>query len=150
MNAISFLIKEHDKVRTVMADITNESHRIETKRQMFDDLAKDLIRHETMEETVWYPQLQKNAEVKKIIQHLISEEEAASKAIKAIKRLQAIDDENEWFEAFLKLKKDVEHHANEEETDLFPKIESLLDEKELEIIGKEMYQFKQEYKENVK
>ena len=45
MNAIDFLIKEHDKVRKILTDISDNSHHEDIKRQMFDSLAQELIRH---------------------------------------------------------------------------------------------------------
>lgn len=146
MNAILLLIKEHEKVRAAMAEITDDSHRFETRKKMFQELSAELIRHETMEQSVWYPQIQINAEVKNTIEHLIAEEKSAAKTVNAIKNLSDIKEDDKWLETFMKLKKDVEHHADEEETALFPKVARLIDEKELERIGKEMYDFKQEYK----
>lgn len=140
MNAISFLLKEHEKVRTVFAEIMEETHRMETKKKMFADFSPELVRHETMEETIWYPLLSKNEDLQKIIEHLITEEKAASKTIK---ELQHLNDDDKWLETFKKLKKDVEHHADEEESKLFPKVKKLLDDKTLEEIGKEMYDYKQ-------
>ena len=55
MNAIDFLIKEHEKVKKMLADIADDSHREETKHKMFASLCDELIRHEVMERTVWYP-----------------------------------------------------------------------------------------------
>ncbi len=49
MNAIEFLIKEHNKVRALLVDIADESHQFDTQKTRFDLLAQDLIRHENME-----------------------------------------------------------------------------------------------------
>lgn len=143
MNAIDFLLKEHEKVRAVFSDITDESKRMETKKKLFSELSNDLTRHEIMEETVWYPKLIAEDNLQEIIEHLIKEEKAASESIEEIKQT---DNDDEWLKAVIKLKKDVEHHAHEEETKLFPKVEKLLETKELEEIGKEMYEYKQSHK----
>lgn len=144
MNAIDFLIKEHDKVRKMLTDISDSSHQYETKRKLFDKLCADLLRHETMEEEVWYPQLKRKTELYSTIKHLISEEKHAEKEIKTI---QKITDQAEWENKFLTFKKNVEHHAKEEEEKLFPQVKKILSEKELEEIGKEMFTFKQQYQE---
>jgi hemerythrin superfamily protein len=52
---------------------------------------------------------------------------------------------NKWEEKFHKLKTDVEHHAKEEENNLFTKVKDILTEEELENIDKEMHRFKYEY-----
>lgn len=86
MDAIDFLTKEHEKVRNAFAEIKDESHREETQRKLFDTLCAMLIRHETMEQKLWYPRLKKFNNLDKIIKHLISEEKDAEKMIKELKK----------------------------------------------------------------
>lgn len=142
MNAIDFLLKEHEKVRKILADISDESHREETRKKKFEMLCQDLIRHETMEQKIWYPYFKNNSQLTEIINHLISEEKSAHKKIK---KFNTIKTETEWKEKFSELKKDIEHHATEKETKLFPLVKKLLNDMDLERIGKEMHQFKEEY-----
>ncbi len=142
MNAIDFLINEHNKVRKMLADIDDESHKEETKHKMFNELCIELIRHETMEQTVWYPYLKKDEKIVKEIGHLLSEEKSAAKAIESFQKNLT---DNEWEKKFHQFKKDVLHHANEEETELFPRVKKVLDEKRLEEIGKDMREFKLEF-----
>lgn len=82
MNAIDFLIKEHNKVRKTLTDISDNSHRYDTKREMFDSLCQDLLRHETMEHKVWYPHFKNNPKLSSTVQHLLTEENGAEKTIK--------------------------------------------------------------------
>lgn len=139
MNAILFLKKEHDKVRRTFLAISSESHRFSTKKEMFSLLCQDLMRHEIMEEEVWYPHFRNNKQLEKTLKHLITEEK---NSIKTIKEFEKIKSQDEWEEKFLQFKHDVEHHAEEEETKLFPYVEKILDKNELEIIGKAMREFK--------
>lgn len=139
MNAISFLINEHNRFRKTFNDISETSHRDETKRKMLSDLCKDLVRHETMEQNLWYPHFKDKDEFKDIVKHLVSEEKTAAGVIKDLEKAKS---QKEWQEKFLKLKHDVEHHANEEETKLFPRVKNFLSEKKLEEIGKEMSELK--------
>ncbi len=143
MNAIDFLVKEHDKVRKVLAEIKKKTHRFTTRVSMFDDLCADLVRHETMEQKIWYPHFRKNKKLKTEVKHLLSEEAHAEKAIKSF---NAVMTEKEWDAKFAKFKKAVEHHAHEEEYKLFPNVEEMLDKTELEKIGKDMRVFKKKYK----
>ncbi|HVY53311.1 MAG TPA: hemerythrin domain-containing protein [Gammaproteobacteria bacterium] len=139
MNAIKYLLREHNKFRKMLSAIAEESHRYETKKKMFDNLTSDLTHHEKMEELVWYPYLKSKAPLASTIKHLVSEEKTAEKEIFQI---EAVDDEEEWDEKFIKFKKDVEHHAREEEKSLFPKVAKFLDEQELKDIGNKMQKFK--------
>ncbi len=142
MNAIKFLIKEHDKVRTMLSDISNDFHRAETKRKLFDELSQELLRHEKIEQTVWYPLLKKNKALTDLIPHLISEEKSAARAVNAIEKITS---QGDWEEKFSEFRSDVEHHAKEEETKLFPQVENILSQSELEKIGKEMLEFKHDF-----
>lgn len=142
MNAIDFLCKEHDRVRKMLMDISEGSHFYETKKKLFHTLSHDLLRHEEMEHKVWYPCFKEKLD--KTVKHLISEENHAEQAIKRFKHLRT---EAEWEKEFTKFKHDVEHHAREEEHNLFPRVEKLLTEKELDEIGKKMYEFKKAHAE---
>lgn len=142
MNAIDFLLKEHNHVRKTLAGISDNSHSIKTKRKMFQSLSQDLNRHETMEHQVWYPHFKNDHRLSAEVQHLLTEEKSAEKAIK---QFDNIDLPQEWELKFSKLKHDVEHHAQEEEQDLFPEVKKLLSDDQLEQIGLKMYHFKRDY-----
>ena len=139
MDAIKFLIREHRKVKKMLAEIAKKSRRDATKRKMFATLSSDLSHHEKMEQTIWYPYLKKTTPLITPIKHLITEEKSAAKAITKIKKIKP---QEEWQEKFVQFRKDVLHHASEEETKLFPKVKKSLDEQDLKDIGKKMQLFK--------
>lgn len=140
MNAIDFLLKEHNRVRKMLRTISDDSHHYATQKKQFQILAQDLLRHETMEHEVWYPHFKEKLPSE--VQHLLTEEKHAEKAIKKMSDLKT---EEAWKKEFLKFKSAVEHHASEEETELFPEVEKILSEGELEKIGLEMFDFKMQY-----
>lgn len=141
MNAIDFLVKEHNKVRGLLADMNDPCHREQTKRKLFDTIHDELIRHEEMEQKVWYPYLraESNKRLNDRVKHLISEEFCAKKLMAHLSRIKNSDN---FEHELIKLQKDVEHHATEEETELFPQVQKLFDESELQMIGKKMKEFK--------
>lgn len=143
MDAIHFLLKEHDKVRTLLKTIAKKSSQYTTKKRKFKMLCQDLIRHEKMEHKVWYPVFKNNKKLKTEVKHLLIEEKHAEKAIKKINKIKTPE---EWEAHFAKFKKAVEQHANEEESKLFPNVKKILDKLELEEIGKQMKKFKSKYK----
>ena len=140
MNAIDFLIKEHNKVRTMLEDINDDSHHFDTKKNRFELLAQTLIRHEHMEHKVWYPHF-KN-QLSDTVKHLIKEESMAEQEIKKIKALKT---EASWVAHFSKFMEDVEHHAQEEENELFPEVQKILSEEQLQEIGQSMAQYKKDH-----
>jgi hemerythrin superfamily protein len=142
MHAIKFIVREHNKIRKTLARIENQA-RDETKIRTAKLLCKDLEVHENMEETIWYPFILKTAPLKQPITHLVKEEK---KAASTIKKLDKIKDPEKWLDVFMALKNDVSHHANEEETQLFPKVMMFIDDENLKKIGKKLQQYKNKHK----
>ena len=142
MNAIQLLINEHNKVRKLLKDIQEGTHDSSRKKELFKKLRHDLLRHEKMEQTIWYPHFKDSDKLDKTVQHLIVEEKEAHHEIQDLNKVES---DTEWNANFSKFKKDVEHHAAEEEEKLFPVIKKILTEAELEKIGKEMLAFEAEY-----
>ncbi|HYF97753.1 MAG TPA: hemerythrin domain-containing protein [Coxiellaceae bacterium] len=142
MNAIQLLIDEHNKARAALADISKDTHSYEEKKKLFDELCYILIRHETMEEQVWYPYLKNNENVSDEVKQLISEEQHA---VKAIEEFKYISEEAEWESKFAQFKEAAEAHASEEEQKLFPQVAKIISESELEEIGRQMVDFERNY-----
>ena len=138
MDAITYLRQEHTKFRKALKAIHNISNE-KIKLTKFNALCKDLVKHEKMEQKAWYPALRKHKELLQIIKHLVSEEKSADKAIKKFKYtgFGII-----WKLKFIKFKHDIDHHAKEEEKELFPKVRKIFDKKELDALGKKMKKFK--------
>lgn len=146
MNAVKFILREHAKIRGTfkrIATLKNEKAKI----KHFKDLCNFLVVHETMEQKIWYPFLrQSHAKFRPLIRHLVGEEKAAAKAITKFKKIK-VDDT--WTQAlqtrFVKFKDDVDHHADQEEYDLFPDVVIIVDEKRLQKIGKQLQAFKKKH-----
>lgn len=139
MNAIKFILSEHQKIKKMLAGILKGSPKDETKRKRFHRLTNFLVHHEKMEQKIWYPFLKKNTKLATVINHLVSEEKSAAKAIGKIRKIKP---EDKWEDKFKDLRKDVLHHASEEEKKLFPKVKKVLDDAELKFIGKKAQAFK--------
>ncbi len=132
-SAIEIILQEHKQIREKIAKIDKIlKSDIKESRSLFKELKNFLIKHEAMEQTVWYPELEKYGDLKDIISTLKKEEQNASDEIK---RLDSITDDKEWTSKVKKLFKDVEHHAEDEETKLFPKVKKQLDKSQLDKIG---------------
>jgi iron-sulfur cluster repair protein YtfE (RIC family) len=138
MDAIVYLREEHSKVRKMLHKISNTSNE-KTKVKLFTTLCQDLSKHEKTEEIVWYPVLRKDKDMRDIIQHLVAEEKSASKAIA---KLKATPFGIIWRLRFYKFKHDVNHHAKDEEKELFPKARKFLTKTQLKELGVKMRKFK--------
>jgi hemerythrin superfamily protein len=138
MDAITYLKSEHDRFRKTLAKIGKTAN-ITTKKAEFNKFCAELIRHETMEQKVFYPRLKSHPELKDIIKHLLGEEKSAAQTIK---KFNSVKFDFMWKLRFYKFSHDVDHHANEEEKELFPKVRKILSKVELAELGMKMQKFK--------
>jgi iron-sulfur cluster repair protein YtfE (RIC family) len=131
MKATALLEKQHRKVKSIFAKL--EKGRGDTD-ELLTELANDLAAHMTIEQEIFYPA------IKHIDAELVLEayEEHALAEI-AIKRLLDADPEGESFKACVVAAKELlEHHIDEEEEELFPRVEKKLGDAKLTMLGKAM------------
>jgi hypothetical protein len=133
-NAIEMLSSQHDEIANLFDDLEDETS-LTRKREVFETLADALAVHVTIEERHFYPAVRaRNTEV--IVEESF-EEHMGIKLVLADMLATPIDDET--FDAkTAALRELVEMHVEEEERDLFPKVELLLDEGVLVAIAGEM------------
>jgi hemerythrin superfamily protein len=133
MNAISLLKNQHRKVEALFKKL--ESGRSD-KSAVLEELADSLAAHMAIEHEFLYPA------AKDVDDEMVNESfEEHSLAEVALKRLIATDLEDEAFDARVTaLKELIEHHVEEEEEQLFPKLEKAIEEDTLASMGKSMKQ----------
>ena len=134
MNAIDLLKSQHREVETLFSKC--EKARDEAvKQRTFEAIADKLAVHAAIEEHHFYPAVRAKRTEDILLESL--EEHLAVKRVLA--DLLEIDAGDETFDAKLKvLKEQVEHHVEEEESDLFPKAAKLLDKETLDALAQEM------------
>jgi hemerythrin-like domain-containing protein len=131
MKATSLLESQHRKVEALFKKL--EGGRSDPTT-VLEELANSLAAHMAIEQEIFYPRI-KEAE-----SDLINESyEEHAVAELALKRLLMTDQEEESFQARVTtLKELIQHHVEEEENELFPKVEKAIDEDELAQLGKTM------------
>ncbi|AUX47300.1 hypothetical protein SOCE26_088180 [Sorangium cellulosum] len=129
MKATSLLEKQHRKVESIFKQL--ESGRSEPG-PLLAELANELVAHMAIEQESFYPA------VRQIKEDLILESyEEHAIAELALKRLLSTDPEDISFKARVTtLKELIQHHVEEEEEELFPKVEEAIEAKQLEQLGK--------------
>jgi hemerythrin superfamily protein len=134
MNAIDLLTSQHRKVQQLFAQIATTDS-VERKLSLFETLADNLAIHVAIEEHQFYPMVKANRTEGILLSSL--EEHLGMKRVLA--DLLKVEVEDTTFAPKLKvLNEIVEHHVEEEERDLFPKVTSLLGQAKLETLGQEM------------
>ena len=145
MNAVELLKSDHRKVEELFArveDTPKGKH-----RKLFQQIKAELDVHTHIEETIFYPRLKKEAQLKDITLEGIEEHHQAKMFLKEIPRLS---DKNERFAPKLKvLMEDIRHHVREEERNMFPKAQVILSISEMRELGAEMEAEKKRFKKKL-
>jgi len=144
MNAIKLLKQQHREVEALFKQF-EKAKSAGPRQKAFDQIADKLAVHATIEEKHFYPSVKRQA-TEGILLESVEEHLAVKRVIADMLDLE-VDDLT--FEAKAKVLKDlVEHHVEEEEETLFPKVEKLLKADALAAIGEEMEAAMDELLEN--
>ena len=135
MNALKLLKEDHQKVSDLFERFEAAGEE-QKKRHIYDQIASELEAHTHIEETIFYPALQEQEELKDMVLEAFEEHKQVKTLIREIGNL--VKDSEKFDAKMTVMKENVEHHVEEEENEMFPKVEQLFDESELEELGKEM------------
>jgi hemerythrin superfamily protein len=134
MNAIQLLEAQHREAEEMFSGIEAANSSRE-KQRLFNDLADFLAVHAAIEEIHFYPAV-KAKRTEEILLESLEEHLGIKRVIADLLKTKASD---ETFDAKMKvLQEQVDHHVEEEEDDLFPKVKKILDADMLEAIGQQM------------
>lgn len=147
MNAIELLIADHEKVRGLFDQLTNTTSRAEkTRVQLLEKIRLELDVHTAIEEEIFYPAFREAAEEsddKEMIFEALEEHRAAGELV--LPDLLETEVASEKFGGRAKVLMDlVEHHAEEEEKEMFKRARKLLSREQLDELGVAMAARKQE------
>ncbi len=125
MDSITLLTADHNRVRGLFArfDDAQEDDDHDTVDALSDEIAHELEVHTTIEEEIFYPWARAlSAEIAELIDEGVEEHHLVKILIEELRSIPAGDDE--WVAKMTVLIENVEHHAEEEETELFPAVRS--------------------------
>ena len=133
MSAIDMLESQHREVEDLFEQF--EKAKGKKKEDVFGQIADKLAVHAAIEEKHFYPA----ARSKETEDMLLEAAEEHLSVKRLLADLLALDAGDDTFEAKVKvLQEQVEHHVEEEETELFPSVEKLLDGETLDALEQEM------------
>jgi hemerythrin superfamily protein len=139
MNIIELLKEDHRKVEDLFAKV-EETESEKQHLQLFEKIKTELETHTQIEETLFYPALEEYEDLKDMVLEAFEEHKQVKTLIREI---SALAEGSEKLDAKLKVMgENVEHHVGEEEDEMFPKVEELIEEQELERLGEEMLKLK--------
>jgi hemerythrin superfamily protein len=135
-DAIALLTKQHKEVADMFDEFDNMSDRATvSKKNLVEKICEQLIMHTAIEEEIFYPAVR---EASKETEDMVDEavvEHASAKDL--IAQLQEADPGDDLYDAKVKvLGEQIEHHVEEEEEEMFPKVRKL--KLDLQALGQEM------------
>lgn len=135
-DAIKLLKEDHEKVRGLLGQFENATGARREKLRVQID--RELKVHTQIEEEIFYPAYHEAARKKddqKLYYEALEEHHVVDLVLPEMKD----GENNEELKAKAKVLKElVEHHADEEEKDMFPRAKKLLSKDELRALGEQM------------
>lgn len=146
-NAISLLKQEHEEVKKLLNKLMETSEgAVKTRSDLLEKIATKLRAHTKIEEEILYPALRDagSDKEKKMYYEAMEEHRAVEDLV--LPDLEATDPASNEFAGRAKVLKELlEHHIEEEESELFPDVEQLFDPSQLTSMGEKMADLKQQY-----
>jgi hemerythrin-like domain-containing protein len=141
--ATKLLKEQHDEVRNLFRQFESSGENAHaTRKRLIDEASRQLEIHAELEEKIFYPACRElqDEDARKMVGESLEEHLIVKRLIK---ELRGLDGRDEKFESKASvLKENVEHHADEEERDLFPPAEKEFGDERLEELGAEMQALK--------
>lgn len=146
-NAIALLKADHATVRDLLTRLEQTTSRgAKTRTELLARLQREIEAHTTIEEEIFYPAFREagaRQDDDKLYFEALEEHRAAGDLV--LPDLLATDPSSECFGGRAKVLKElIEHHAKEEEREMFPRARELLSAQELAELGARMLARKQE------
>ena len=130
MDAIELLMIQHEEAKALFKKI--ERAEDDEKQDLFERVADALAVHATIEEKQFYPAT-RNARTEEMLQEAVEEHLTTKRLIADL--LEMTPDDPQFDAKIAVLKEQVEHHIEEEEAELFPKVRRMFKADELEDLG---------------
>ncbi len=149
VDAIKLLEDDHKIVRKLLAQL-DKATTVSRRKELLKKIEKEIKIHTKIEEKIFYPAFSEAAKTKqdnKMFFEAHEEHHLADLVLAAAKKTKV---ESDQFAAKAKVLKDlIEHHAEEEETEMFPRAKKLLSKDELLALGERLHQEKLSLKKKI-
>lgn len=145
-DATALLTKDHATVRKLLRELEKTTTRARARREsLLETLALEVDVHAQIEEEIFYPAFREATRRSEDERKFLEAAEEHGLVHSVLPALKKTDAATELFSARAKVLKDlIEHHAEEEEDELFPRSRKLLDRATLRDLGERMQRRKLE------
>ena len=151
MNAIDLLKADHVRVKDILTQLSESTDRAQKKRtDLIAKLEMEITIHTKLEEEILYPAFKEAGGKEQEEMYYEAKEEHRTVDSLVLPDLKATDPSTPEFAGRTKVVKELlEHHIEEEETEMFPQAKKLLGKEMLDTLGEQMEVMKAEYKKGL-
>ncbi|UVM29923.1 hemerythrin domain-containing protein [Pseudomonas sp. B21-021] len=151
MNAIDLLKTDHEKVKGILNQLSESTDRALKKRaELLEKLELEITIHTQLEEQILYPAFKEAGGKEQDEMYYEAKEEHRTVDSLVLPDLKSTDPSTPEFAGRVKVVKELlEHHIEEEETEMFPQAKKLLGNAKLDELGKEMEVMKASLKKSL-
>jgi len=148
MNAIDLLKADHERVKAILNQLSESTERgVKKRTELLAKLEMEISLHTRLEEEILYPAFRKaGGKDQEIMYHEAKEEHRTVDSL-VLPDLKQTPPSTTEFSGRVKVVKELlEHHIEEEESEMFPQARKLLGKALLEELGAEMEAMKAAHK----
>jgi iron-sulfur cluster repair protein YtfE (RIC family) len=143
-DAIAVLEKDHEAVRKLLKRL-DEAKAAAPRKALYEKVRDEILIHSQIEEEIFYPAFRSAAEAKDDMKLFFEAKEEHHIVDVVLDEIAGGDPAGSPYAAKCKVLKDlVEHHAEEEEEEMFPKARKLMGKEALVDIGRRLATRKKE------
>lgn len=151
MNAIDLLKADHEHVKAILTQLSESTERgIKKRTELLSKLEMEISIHTRLEEEILYPAYKEAGGKEQDVMYYEAKEEHRTVDSLVLPDLKKTDPGTPEFSGRVKVVKELlEHHIEEEETEMFPQANKLLGKAKLNELGQRMEEMKAEYKKSL-
>jgi hemerythrin superfamily protein len=137
LDVLKLLKDDHERIKRMLEEGESTTERGEkTRTELFARLKETLTAHEAMEEEVLYPALKAHPKSKELTLEAFEEHHMVDLVLEELEMTPVTDEQ--WGAKFTVAKENIEHHIEEEESDMFRDIRELFSTEEREQMATKM------------
>lgn len=140
MNAIDLLKQDHETVKALLEQLQDTSERaVQTRKKLVSKIEQELQIHTALEERIFYPAFREAGKKEETVMTSEAKEEHRAVDSLVLPDIKETSPSALEFAGRVKVLKELlEHHIEEEESDMFPQASKLLGKRRLEELGEQM------------
>lgn len=143
---LTLIEADHRKVEELFEELEKSKSSKKTY-ECLTQIYKELNLHAKAEELVFYPAMREYDETAELIEEAEEEHAEAETLLEQIKTMSPDDDQ--FKHKIEQLKKSVQHHVEEEESEIFEAVRECMEDGELKSLGKEFQDAKAKLEKEV-